>query len=205
MRTHLHLFGLLFTSLLASGCNPVFVKHPIGEPISEDTESLADKFDGAWLTDGNPIYLKYVPAGKLRVATLSWDENKQKFVKEEETILLTTHHGAHYMNSPESQCDQGTQYRFVRYTFAADNSLVIWQPRAEAFEKAVRNRELKGAVEETKSTVTFNGGSELELSSNVIRVTATKDEVLKFIRDGKFTEQFEVEDPIVLRKLGTSK
>ena len=110
------------------------------------------------------------------------------------------------MNGAQSPGEEETEYQFVRYTFAEDDILVFWLPRVAAFEEAIEEKKLQGTIESNipESSKTEDD-STIRLRTNTIRVTATKDELLQFIRDERFGEQFEVDSPYVLRKLGTKK
>jgi hypothetical protein len=179
-------FLLMCMSLLAFACPDVIVKYPIGDLAPEAVEDLAEQFDGVWLWQGARIYVKCVADGTLQLGFVGSDKNARQFTVDNDTLFLTIHEDRLYMNIPETEYEQDTEYTFFRYTFATENSLVLWQPRAGVFASAVRNGELEGTVEDDGS---------------IVRVTSTKDELLMFIRDERFAEQFEVEDPIVLRKL----
>jgi hypothetical protein len=66
--------------------------------------------------------------------------------------------------------------------------MIILTPRVEAFEKAVKDGKLKGTVKRGKHSTTVN-------------VTSSKKEVDDFIDASRLAEQFEVETPVVFKRL----
>ncbi len=187
MRIYSVVTALLAITML-SGCTSVYFHHPIGEPIAEARDEVSQQFDGTWVNeDGDPAQLKYLGDGKLRLANLRWDEETTSFSKEEGTVLLTTHRSANYLNIADEDADDG-RIIFARYSFAGDRTLIIWTPRTEAFEKAVKSGKLKGTVEQAQNSTTID-------------VTAEKEQLDAFIDPSRFAEQFEVDAPIVLSRL----
>ena len=174
--------------MIVVGCGSVNVNHPIGEPLAEDNSETSELFDGTWTNDdGEAIQLKYLDGGKLRIASLDWDDESQTFTKNEWTVLLTTHRSASFFNFTDEEENDG-KYQFVRYVFASKQTMIILTPRVEAFEKAVKDGKLKGRVKRGKHSTTVN-------------VTSSKKQVDDFIDPSRLAEQFEVETPVVLKRL----
>ena len=187
MRNCYFLAGLMAITVL-SGCTSVYFHHPIGETITEEPEEVSSRFDGTWANeDGETAQFKYLGDGKLRLAMLRWDSEIKSFNKEGGTVLLTTHRSTTYMNMADEDADDD-RCMFARYTFASERTLILWTPRTEAFEKAVRSGTLKGTVERVERSTTID-------------VTAEKEQIDDFIDPMEFAEQFDVEIPIVLTRL----
>jgi len=176
------------TSVILAGCGSVQLAHPIGVPIAEEAEEIRERFDGTWANeDGKTLHLKYLDGGKLRIANLDWDDEKKSFQKQESTALLTTNQSADYINYRDEDADD-PKYAFVRYTFSSDRTMIIWTPNVKAFEKAVTAGKLMGTVKKGEN-------------STSVAITSSPEEVDAFIDPSRFPEQFDVETPVILKRL----
>ena len=190
MRTIL-LAGWTLVGLLGiTGCSSVTSLHPVGTPVAAEQ---GKKLDGAWLTDDNVFYLKYLANGKLRIAGVEWKDDQFKLHTMEG--FFGQDDGIYYLSVKNDGKDQSPPtYTFVRLAMPNKRTLVVFPPHVEAFQKAVQSGHLTGEVD----------GEEGDSDASV-RLQGSKKQVDDFIDGNKAGEQFDLDSPLVLKRLGKLK
>jgi len=165
----------------------VATKEPVGTPIGE---KLAAKIDGKWIAADGVVFVKFLEKGRVRVAGVS--EEKGEFKLNQQTIVVTLMDDAIYTHFPMP--DKGTpeKYSLGRLTVVGDGeAMVLYGPRFNVFKEAVDGGKLKGEVED---------------GENVKGVTITDKAALeKFLKEHTASELFNIDQPLILTRLGEKK
>jgi hypothetical protein len=202
----LHLgFALLLSLTVASGC--VTTTEPIGQPLEKPPDP---PLNGTWrLGDGEVVHLHYAGDGKLRLAKPYWDDGRFKI--EERTWLLTRNDDALYVHwrgaSPEAS--ENESYLFFRAIRPDPETLVLFMPKPQAFDEAVRSGALAGKrkrfIEVTakpdQDPATQPGTMQSETGFFNVALQASSRELSKFTEEGTLDEQFNLDRGLVLRML----
>ena len=179
---------LLTAALLLTGCSSVTTSHPIGEPIGPDSKL---DLTGVWQLGDNAIYVMQLDDGKLRGALPKWKDDTFQLEKHE--LLLTEHEGAHYLHGIQPNDDEGrTRYTFSRLIAQGEDTLVLLPVNVAHFERAVASGDLAGAVDEGEHATTVH----LSVSADAINAYITPD---------RAAEQFKLDNPLVLKRIGDLK
>jgi hypothetical protein len=181
--------GLLALALgiMLSACSIVTIRHPVGEPVSDD---VGKEVEGLWSLESGEdpddpyahyCYVKYLKDGAFRVAQLLWEE--EKFRLYEWTGLLTKHDKALYLNvrANETKTEAPPAYYVLRMQGGSSRIMVLWVPRFSAFADAVQSGQLAG--QQTKDEVT---------------ITASKADLEAFLKARSAGDLFMLEVPLVL-------
>jgi len=86
--------------------------------------------------------------------------------------------------------EEPVRYGVLRMTFDNEHEqMVLWGMKYETFEEAVEKGRLKGRIERGKHPET-------------VHLEASSEELAAFVRPEEVGRQFEVDSPLVLRRVG---
>ncbi|MCU0599816.1 MAG: hypothetical protein MUE70_11245 [Desulfobacterales bacterium] len=174
-------------------------KSLIGERLNED---ISDKFDGIWETDdGELAYIKCLNNGDLLTASVSWKD--EGFQLEKTRFILSKCNEKNFINFPESEIfdEDNSKFVFCCYSFVSDNTLIVWMPRINAFAEAIGSGQLKGNVTESeKKPVKENTDTTSNNKLSVV-IEEPSDSLCNFIKEKGVTTLFDLENPIVYKKI----
>ena len=173
----------LILPLYLTACSSVTSKNIIGERIQGN---LSDQFDGIWEEDNEIAYMKYLNEGELRIAGVEWKENK--FDLQELTIILTKCGDREFVNVLDPIIEEKSDLLFACYSFITEKTLAVWEPKVDAFEKAVREGKIKGKISKDKSSTT-------------VSINESNESLCDFIKKRAIGELFDLEDPRIYRKI----
>jgi hypothetical protein len=176
----------LVAAILSSGCSTVTVKQPLGERLSaEELKSLEGVLAGP---DGRPIEAHALPNGQLAFASVSWDNDEQRFKMETGQILLTRADSLIFVAIPN---DSGDRYTLALCKLQDKDTVSFYTPAVDAFEKCVADHELEGTVKQRKH-------------DKIVDIDAPPDKVLAFITRTGVEKCFvdTTEDRLVYKRVG---
>ncbi len=174
----------IILAVYVTGCSTVHSKYIVGEPIQDD---LSEKFDGLWEFDRDICYMKYTKNGELRIAGVEWKETNFKL--EEMTVILTKCGEKNFVNLLDLEISEkkDSDYLFAYYSFISENSIAVWKPKVDAFEKAINNGEIRGEIIKEKHSTSIN-------------ITEHKESLCNFIKTKDMGELFDLENPTIYNK-----
>ena len=175
--------------LLLTSCTFVACKEPVGTPVKE---GIAEKFDGTWQAAGSVMHVKFLGDGRVLVASIS--DEKEGFKLSQQTVIVTMIDKGMYANFPLPAEGKPQCYALARVAEGGggNNPLVLYGPKFNVFSAAVEGGKLPGEVKkesEAVTSVTISDRAALE----------------KFIRERPVSELFNVEEPLVLTRIGEPK
>lgn len=177
-------------ALLLCQCSPVTTTHPLTtKPKAIDRE----KFEGSWLIDdeGHTLQVKFDDEGIAQIAALEWKNNHFELETMEMTIAEGGEHN--FMSLRAKEDGQWMKnYFFAQYKFTEQGDLVAWLPDSKAFENAIKEKLIHGKIKPGKYSTDIN-------------VSSDASTLLKLINSSKNPELFDYQNPIVLRKIASSK
>ncbi|NLX21087.1 MAG: hypothetical protein GXY55_05355 [Phycisphaerae bacterium] len=178
---------LLLVPLLLASCDSVISTVPLGTP-SQDA-AVNKSLDGVWLGgDGQVLYIKHVNDGELRIAGVEWKDGR--FQLSELAAYLTIEQDVRYVNLVDPESDkEKPKYLLARLAPTTGDDLVVYPPQAAAFAEAVNERRLSGTVTKHKH-------------STAVELTADKDRLDAFVDPEQVGRQFQIDTPVVLRRIG---
>ena len=184
MRTHI-ILGCLVVLSIASGCNTVTVREPIGvlAPIT-DRKAL----EGAWVNDeGESVQVHLSKSGELSVGSLSWDDEGNRFQAETESIVATKSGDLMLLHMKPEE-NEPAHLVFCRYEADGQETIRLYLPLVPVFQTAVTAGKLKGYVEKSIWSVD-------------VRIDASSEEVVKFLLDSGAETCFEKKPFMTLKVL----
>ena len=178
--------ALLFVTGL-TGCSTVVSKNQLGAAApAEETKQL----EGVWLAGENsdPLVIKHIKDNELRIAGVEWKANKFSLI--ELTAFVNAIEDQRYVNvvDSESPPDQ-PQFTFAKLIAPNDDCLLVCLASVKSFEQAVEAGRLSGTIKKDKNSTT-------------VTLDSSTEDLNRFIDPLKSAEQFEIESPLVLRRVG---
>jgi hypothetical protein len=183
MKRNVIIICLLIIPFHLTACSSVTSKNIIGERIQDD---LSEQFDGTWEEDDEIAYMKYLGKGELRIAGVEWKENK--FELQELTIILTTCGDRKFVNVLDPVIEEKNDLLFAYYSFITEKTLAVWEPKVDAFEKAINEGKINGKIHKDKSSTT-------------VSINESQESLCEFINKRDIGELFDLEDPRLYRKI----
>ena len=180
------LMVVLLLGLVAGGCSTVTSTERLGVPA---TDEAIKELNGVWLGNNEIIvYVQPLTEGELRIAGVEWDG--ERFKLQEMTAFLATDQGVAYINLVNPEAPAGREeFMFLRMaSIDGRRMLVLYPPNADTFEKAVSDEQIPGAVKN-------------EQFSKTVQLRPGKGELDAFIEPDKAGEQFDLDMPLVLRRI----
>lgn len=186
--------GLLALAAAAlSGCDSMTSVHLLGTALGEQE---AERFEGTWIADseddGAVLFVRHAGQGRLRLAAVDWKDGDFKL--ERFDAVLTSHDSVVYLNladpEPAAQQDrpgEGPWYFLFRCHLTEGAAWILYPARVEAFARGVEAGKLGGTVHRNSVTTVWVEGS--------------KDQYDGFVRTELAAAQFELESPLVLRRV----
>ncbi len=181
---------LLLIPLALTSCDSVTSTQRVGEPSTN--EELNASLDGAWLAAPEEVlFVKHVKDGELRIAGVEWKDDH--FELKEFTGYVTIEQDVPYVNVVSLESDKDKpEYSFLRLAQTHGEDIVVYRPNAATFAKAVEEKKLPGTVKK-------------EQYSTSVKLSADKDAMDAFIDPEKVGQQFEIDTPIVLRRVAKAE
>lgn len=178
------LIGLLLLAL--PGCSFVTSSEILGEPTTD--KMITDlALDGAWSIDDGVLFVQRISGHELKVASVDWEEGR--FEMQEATVLFTTDDEVTYVVLLNPDTPEGKpEFLFCRVLMATESTIVIIPANPDTFQKAVEDGALAGNVKR-------------EQYSTITQLTATTEDLNRFVDPKKVGEQFDLDLPIVLKRL----
>ena len=186
MRTALHTLAVVLAAFVLGGCTSVTITQPLGTPLPAEEH---DAFEGSWQLGSAVIHAKAAQGPELKLAMVQWEDGKGwKLV--ETTAVLTEHDGSRFLNVRDAEAPkESPRYFFLRYVAPEDDTRVLYGPNVETFAAAVEGGRLKGKVEEGENT-------------KHVRLSSRAEELQAFIGREKLADQFDIDSPMLLRRVG---
>ena len=178
---------LVFAIILVTGCTQVSASKPLGLPIWS-------RMHGVWYTDVEGtilLHIKLLPDGTLRVARSDWNSKTSQFDLERGKLVVSTNDDALYANiifPSESGADKYDFFRLVQGLVSPEGIVILFPPKIDVFKEAIETGVLKGEIIKRK-------GEPDDIS------ISDPEGFAKFVKAEKFNEQFDVESPIVLKRV----
>ncbi len=178
------IFIVMIFAVMLCGCYNVYLKHPLSE-VSDPVDK--EKLEGAWILEGDVVYLKFDEKGKAALAGMEWEENK--FVLNHAEMIVTKGKEHNFINiRVEEDGEMMEEYIFAQYSVTDDGDLIIWLPDRDFFQEALASKKLEG-----KSTESESGGT--------ILIESSPEKVMSLIDDPDNNEIFMYEDPMIIKRL----
>lgn len=136
--------AILLSLAASGGCSAVRTRHPVGQHRSQlDSKN---PFDGVWVCEGAPFFVKQIANGQLRVGLMMWQADQ--FMAKEFNAELAMDEDVSYLNVITSNAGEAEpKYVFFRIAHMSDKTAVLFPPRVAAFEAAVTAGRLRGKAE----------------------------------------------------------
>jgi hypothetical protein len=170
--------------VLLGACSTVTMTHPL---TATGDAVLRDSLEGRWLTDDDVIWLRFTAAGLGRFAGLEWDDDDFQ-LQVGELVVTEGADGGYLSVRVREDGEWENEYFLVRFHLTSAGDLVLWLPETSVFRAAVE----KGVVAGTVAS---------EEHSTSIVLTGPPDEVLAFLEGPHDTPAFDLENPMVLKRL----
>jgi len=171
------------------GCNRVIIDAPFGEPLNP---KQAAQFDGKWSDgEGNVVEFHLTKEGKLIAGTISWDDDAQQFIANNETIDTRTVGGVLYAFLTEDAVTS-----FARIEMIDEAQIVAHLPMPPKFRSAVESGKLAGTVKVrgehfTVKLVADDPSTTAFLASEDWRSYYSDEKIISLTRIGKPAEKTE--------------
>jgi len=183
-------FALFFIPLLLalSGCSFVTTQHPLSSaPEAVDR----DKFEGAWLSEEEVVFIRFASNGVARLAGLDWQEDRFQMLQGE--MIITGAKKGNYLSVRfEEEGKWQNRYYLIQYKFTDQGDLLLWFPNEDIFAKAVEGGLLAGEVKP-------------EAHHDDIFITDAPGKVLHFLENPGPLRLFNTDQPLILKKVKTRK
>jgi len=133
---------LLLAVFLICGCSTVTTKYPLTtDPNSYDRED----FEGAWLIKDDIFFIRFADNGIARIAAVRWEDNRFHLGHGE--MIVTKEDKSNYLSVRfREEQEWMNEYLILQYLFTDTGDLVLWIPNSDIFEKAIKDKKLKGAI-----------------------------------------------------------
>lgn len=163
---------------------------------------MSNKFDGIWETEDDELaYIKSLKNGDLLTASVSWKD--EDFILEKTRFILSKCGEKNFINLPDSEIidENNREFVFCYYLFISDNTLIVWMPHINAFAEAIRSGRLKGTVTETqKKPVEENTATTSNNQLSVV-IEEPSDSLCNFIAAKEITTLFDLENPMIYKRI----
>ena len=169
---------------LLSGCSSVVTLQPLPQTIDQQEYDL---LEGDWIAEDSVVSLRFARDGIGRIATLDWRDDQFR-IDEAELRICKVPGKSYFTIRVREKGKWEDWYYVVRYCVTSRGDLVIWLPIVDAFSAAVVEGKLEGTVEKGKW-------------STQVTLAGAPSDILAFLNDLRNENLFELEDPIVLRRL----
>jgi len=182
--------ALFFIPLLLalSSCSFVTTQQPLSsapEPIDRD------KFEGAWLSEEEVVFIRFAANGVARLAGLDWQNDRFQMLQGE--MIITRGKKGNYISVRfEEEGKWQNRYYLIQYEFTDQGDLLLWFPNEDVFAKAVEDGLLAGEVKP-------------EAHHDDIFITDAPEKVLHFIENPGPLRLFNTDQPLILKKIKTAK
>jgi len=181
-KTSIVILGLFL--LLSLNCSSVTSHKPVGV---NDTEH-ASLFEGSWAHEDGIIFFRKLDDGKLVGAVVEWKE--KKFCLETMELVVTKIGDTHLVNLLVNENKHLPAWYFGRYTFDEKfETMVVYPPNVEQFEKAISSGSLAGKLEKDKTSI------EIYLESN-------KPDLMDLLLKEGSANYFDTEKVTILKRIG---
>lgn len=174
--------------LLLAGCSTVTAPGPLGLPV------WSPQMQGFWelqLEGATRYYVRLLPDGTLRFASVDWDHKAGRFRLQQGDLVVSIDDGAMYVNLPvEMNFGKSGAYGFYRAMFSSGAGVMLFPPRFEVFADAIRSGALKGHIRE-------------QMWEGDEAFVAEPGALAAFVSPDRFVEQFDVDKPILLTHVGS--
>jgi hypothetical protein len=170
--------------LLLSSCTFVTTQQPLSsarEPIDRD------KFEGAWLSEEEVVFIRFAANGVARLAGLDWKDDQFQMVQGE--MIITRGKKNNYISVRfQEEGKWQARYYLLQYEFTDRGDLLLWFPNEDVFAKAVEDGMLQGEVK-------------TEPYRDDIFITDSPEKVLRFIENPGPLRLFNTGEPLILKKI----
>jgi hypothetical protein len=170
--------------LLLSGCSFVTTSQPLSsapEPIDQD------KFEGAWLSEEEVVFIRFAASGVAHLAGLDWKDDQFQMVQGE-LIIIRGEKGNYLSVRLQEEGEWQNRYYLIQYEFTDEGDLLLWFPNEDVFAKAVEDGLLQGEVK-------------TERHRDDIFITDTPEKILRFIENPGPLRLFNTGEPLILKKV----
>ncbi len=172
---------------ICTGCSPVTTMKPLSDsPQPVDKE----KFEGTWMMDKEIVHIRFDSKNVARIAGVGFRDDAY-YMEEGEMIVTAEEKGNLISVRFREDGKWMDKYYLARYSFPTEDYLLVWLARPEFFETAVNGKKLKGTAEKQSA------------GSADVTLTGSSEEILKFIREADPSTVFELDEPMILRKLSS--
>jgi hypothetical protein len=196
---HKNLLGALAALSLGAfllgsgGCSSVVSVHPVGARITDENSESLQTIAGVWYAaDLGTVFIKTVPGGELKIAGMEWSNDA--FSCDTITAILAENDGRLFINITDFGDEDGpkeTNHLFM-WVATLDENMVLFMPDPAAFAAAVEAKEIAGEVSKDNDSTT-------------VRLSAEKEKLDAFLAGARMRQIFDVERPLVLRRIGELK
>jgi hypothetical protein len=169
--------AILACAIGFSGC--VSATRPLGLPVWSEMQ-------GTWQVEDVFYEVQLLPDGALSMAWIDWDQREKRFALGRREVVVTVDEGATYWNFVEH--GDPPEYFFVRVLFfehsdaGGDPYVALFAPNGSHFDKAVNEGVLSGE----------GVGDHLLLDDS---------RLADFVDPKRFAEQFDVDKPLLARRI----
>ncbi len=174
--------------LLLSGCSFVTTRQPLSsapEPIDRD------KFEGAWLSEEEVVFIRFAASGVARLAGLDWKDDQFQMVQGE--MIITRGKKNNFLSVRFQEDGKWMdRYYLLQYKFTDQDELLLWFPNEDVFAKAVEEGKLEGEVKQ-------------DPHGDDIFITDAPEKILRFIENPGPLQFFKTGKPLILKKIKTAK
>lgn len=175
---------LPFGILLVAGCSSVTTDQPLPRMSGTFEQGL---FEGVWMANDQILMVQFSSDGIARVAGLEWKDDE--FQLERAELILS---GGDDLKVASVRAQEDgewlDQYFFVQYEFTQQGDLVLRLPNVDFFDEAVSDGRLEGFVDRGEY-------------GRDIRVGASPEVFLEFLKGQDPSVIFGVGDPVVLKRV----
>ena len=170
---------VVFVSLLlaATGCNPVFIKRPVGP---KPARIVTAEWEGNWIGPDGGVAIKVVDADPA-ILKVVWheDEAGKRTMK---TALVELRESGDWFIANTRAEDEGSGYLWARVK-KEKRQILIWEPDNKAFTKLVNDGVVPGRIDQ----------------KNVILEELTAEK-LSALQSGDYGVPFKWGEPVVLMR-----
>jgi hypothetical protein len=178
------LWGIVLLIPVLTGCASVTLVQPL--PAMEDAAERA-RFEGEWIMDGEIVYVRFGSKNTGQFAGVDWKEEQFQLDTGELVVSRGMKHD--YLSVRVKMKDQWEDhYYFAQYAFTDEGNLLVWLPDPEAFDQAIQEGRLEGAVERTQYT-------------HNVELTDTPEKILAFLNEPGNGDLFDYSAPRTLKRL----
>jgi hypothetical protein len=178
---------LILFAMLLVGC-PVVSKNIVG---LEDYKLDAQKIDGTWINEDGAMLIKTLDAekGLIKIIFLEDKEDietaKMKIMKGKKWL---------YFNMLPEESDKEPEYLWGRISIEG-RRIIFWHAANDAFEEAVKTRNIKGIVDKKKEI-----SGKLSFETSTVILTDSAKNIINLVESSD-KNYFVWDDPTVFIKL----